>query len=113
MLNLIARNRRCLWRAETVRHFSSSVDTLAPLSPIQKFATPLLSFLLYSTLTLVTLQYIRTRLEFEEEKIAGQSLLKDFQKELEHAKQIAASGEGSAAPTSPGTSKARSWYWPF
>ncbi|KAI9005207.1 hypothetical protein BC832DRAFT_556588 [Gaertneriomyces semiglobifer] len=69
-------NRRLLPRS-----YSSSSQPTLPFTT--RFGTPISQFFLYSSLTMIMLTYVWTRLTFEETRLREEESLKDLEKEVE------------------------------
>ncbi|KAJ3158115.1 hypothetical protein HDU86_003067 [Geranomyces michiganensis] len=93
------------------------------LSFVQRFGTPISTLLLYSSLALISLQYMWTRLTFEETREKEAARIAALEEELQRAKALAAERQeqlqqqrmllaGGTAPVASVQSNGRRW-WPW
>ncbi|KAJ3155900.1 hypothetical protein HDU89_005458 [Geranomyces variabilis] len=114
------------FRSCPLAHYSTtpSHDDPPPeqqLTLVQRFGKPIGTLLLYSSLALITLQYVWTRLTFEETREKEAARIAALEQELLRLKEIKAENErlraeGAAAATvgssnaAPGNGR-RWWVW--
>ncbi|TPX69084.1 hypothetical protein SpCBS45565_g02746 [Spizellomyces sp. 'palustris'] len=82
----------------------------------QRFGTPISTFLLYSSLTLVSLQYLWTRLTFEETRLREDAGIQDLTEQVQRLRdeklkmQAGQPGKGEGEEMLQKRSK-RWWLW--
>ncbi|KAI8921304.1 hypothetical protein DFJ77DRAFT_538541 [Powellomyces hirtus] len=80
----------------------------------QRFGTPISTLLLYSSLTLISLQYLWTRLTFEETRINEERRIEALKEELENWKleseRVNAGSLGKVGAVQRETGSSRRWW---
>ncbi|KAI8818731.1 uncharacterized protein EV422DRAFT_163111 [Fimicolochytrium jonesii] len=79
----------------------------------QRFGAPISALLLYSSLTMISLQYLWVRLTFEETRLKEEARIEGLQRELEEWKRKAEEKKGDSGIGVIGTLTGKSTWWKF
>ncbi|KND01212.1 uncharacterized protein SPPG_04302 [Spizellomyces punctatus DAOM BR117] len=81
----------------------------------QRFGTPISTFLLYSSLTLISLQYLWTRLTFEETRLREDAGMQDLTEQVQRLRdeklKMQAGQPGKGEGELPQGKNKRWWLW--